>query len=94
MLISLKDFKPFVTITADELVFGYNDSLVNLAHNFYPKKKRPRQKMGLLINVRTLILKRNNFKINQIIEKWNFKGSAKYLHRCKWYGEFWFNRET
>lgn len=50
LLLNLGDFKPFVTITADELVFGYDDKLVSLAHKFYPKNKRPMSKMGLLIN--------------------------------------------
>ncbi|XP_019869131.1 scavenger receptor class B member 1 isoform X2 [Aethina tumida] len=50
VLLSLGKFKPFVTITADELVFGYEDKLVALAHQFYPKRKRPMSKMGLLIN--------------------------------------------
>ncbi|XP_015836616.1 scavenger receptor class B member 1 isoform X2 [Tribolium castaneum] len=49
-LLSVRGFKPFVTITADELVFGYDDTLVSLAHQFYPKRKRPMSKMGLLIN--------------------------------------------
>lgn len=44
-------YKPFVTVTADDLVFGYDDTLVALAHRFYPKQKRPMAKMGLLIGV-------------------------------------------
>lgn len=51
LVLSMGSFKPFVTITADELVFGYDDKLVALAHQFYPKSKRPAEKMGLLINV-------------------------------------------
>ena len=43
--------EPFVTITADELVFGYDDTLVELAHKFYPKGKKPTGKMGLLLGV-------------------------------------------
>lgn len=50
-LLSVKGFKPFVSVTADELVFGYDDTLVKLAHQFYPKRKKPMSKMGLLINV-------------------------------------------
>ncbi|KAL3270637.1 hypothetical protein HHI36_021168 [Cryptolaemus montrouzieri] len=50
LLLNVGSFKPFVTVTADELVFGYDDKLVSLAHQFYPKKKRPMSKMGLLIN--------------------------------------------
>ncbi|XP_050685744.1 scavenger receptor class B member 1 [Leptidea sinapis] len=41
--------KPFVDITAEELVFGYNDPLVTLAHYFYPKGKRPNSQMGLFL---------------------------------------------
>lgn len=41
--------KPFVDVTAEELVFGYNDPLVKLAHYFYPKGKRPNTQMGLLL---------------------------------------------
>lgn len=41
--------KPFVSVTAEELVFGYNDPLVSLAHIFYPKGKRPNSQMGLLL---------------------------------------------
>ncbi|XP_034827962.1 scavenger receptor class B member 1 [Maniola hyperantus] len=41
--------KPFVQITAEELVFGYDDPLVTLAHYFYPKGKRPNSQMGLLL---------------------------------------------
>ncbi|XP_049883784.1 scavenger receptor class B member 1 [Pectinophora gossypiella] len=41
--------KPFVEVTAEELVFGYNDPLVTLAHYFYPKGKRPNSQMGLLL---------------------------------------------
>lgn len=44
-------YKPFVTITADELVFGYDDNLISLAHQFYPKSKRPMSKMGLFLGV-------------------------------------------
>ncbi|KAJ8958438.1 hypothetical protein NQ318_002224 [Aromia moschata] len=50
VLLSMNNYKPFVSITADELVFGYDDTLVALAHQFYPRKKRPAEKMGLLIN--------------------------------------------
>ncbi|KAJ2943282.1 hypothetical protein O0L34_g12088 [Tuta absoluta] len=41
--------KPFVHITAEELVFGYDDQLVHLASIFYPKGKRPNKQMGLLL---------------------------------------------
>ncbi|XP_018563143.1 scavenger receptor class B member 1 [Anoplophora glabripennis] len=50
LLLSMSSYKPFVSITADELVFGYEDRLVALAHQFYPKRKRPADRMGLFIN--------------------------------------------
>ncbi|KAF7274136.1 hypothetical protein GWI33_013180 [Rhynchophorus ferrugineus] len=50
LLLTMGSSKPFVSVTADELVFGYDDSLVALAHRFYPKRKRPSNKMGLLIS--------------------------------------------
>lgn len=53
-MLSMGNFEPFVTITADELVFGYDDKLVSLAHQFYPKAKRPMSKMGLFLGVRNL----------------------------------------
>ncbi|XP_060656552.1 lysosome membrane protein 2 isoform X2 [Drosophila nasuta] len=42
-------FKPFINVTADQLVFGYDDALVSLAHRFYPKHMRPMERMGLLL---------------------------------------------
>ncbi|XP_030753004.1 lysosome membrane protein 2-like [Sitophilus oryzae] len=50
VLLAMGSSKPFVSVTADELVFGYDDSLVSLAHKFYPKRKKPSNKMGLLIS--------------------------------------------
>ncbi|XP_046743031.1 scavenger receptor class B member 1 isoform X1 [Diprion similis] len=41
--------EPFVPITAQELVFGYDDPLVSLAHRFFPKTRRPMSQMGLLL---------------------------------------------
>lgn len=43
--------KPFIPITAQELVFGYDDPLVSLAHRFFPKTRRPMSRMGLLLGV-------------------------------------------
>jgi len=40
---------PFKTVSAEELVFGYDDSLTSLANRFYPRGKRPPRKMGLLL---------------------------------------------
>lgn len=50
-MLTMASYKPFVSLTVDELVFGYDDTLVNLAHKFYPREKRPMSKMGLLIGV-------------------------------------------
>lgn len=43
--------KPFVPVTAQELVFGYDDPLVSIAHRFFPKARRPMSQMGLLLAV-------------------------------------------
>lgn len=51
LVLTIGAYKPFVAVTADELVFGYDDTLVALAHRFYPRNKRPASKMGLLITV-------------------------------------------
>lgn len=48
-VLTAANFKPFVNVTADQLVFGYDDALVSLAHRFYPKHMRPMEKMGLLL---------------------------------------------
>ena len=40
---------PFVPVTAQELVFGYDDPLVSIAHRFFPKTRRPMSQMGLLL---------------------------------------------
>ncbi|XP_058793511.1 scavenger receptor class B member 1 [Phymastichus coffea] len=49
MYIAGMDLKPFVPITAQELVFGYDDPLVSIAHQFFPKGRRPMSQMGLLL---------------------------------------------
>lgn len=51
LLLTAVKYKPFISLTVDELVFGYDDTLVKLAHKFYPRNKRPMEKMGLLIAV-------------------------------------------
>lgn len=51
LVLTAAKYKPFVSLTADELVFGYDDTLVSLAHKFYPRNKRPMSKMGLLNGV-------------------------------------------
>jgi len=43
--------KPFVPVTAQELVFGYDDPLVSLGHKFLPKTRRPMSRMGLFLGV-------------------------------------------
>lgn len=58
LVLTAVKYKPFISLTVDELVFGYDDTLVKLAHKFYPRNKRPMEKMGLLIAV--------------IYRKWNF----------------------
>ena len=47
--------KPFVPVTAQELVFGYDDPLVSIAHRFFPKTRRPMSQMGLLLGVSILL---------------------------------------
>ncbi|XP_043285860.1 scavenger receptor class B member 1 [Venturia canescens] len=49
MFLSGIESKPFVPVTAQELVFGYDDPLVSLAHRFFPKARRPMRQMGLLL---------------------------------------------
>lgn len=51
VVLSAAKYKPFISLTADQLVFGYDDALVSLAHKFYPREKRPLSKMGLLNGV-------------------------------------------
>lgn len=41
--------KPFVTITAGELIFGYDDPLTALANKFFPTHKKVNARMGLLL---------------------------------------------
>ncbi|XP_014231233.1 scavenger receptor class B member 1 isoform X1 [Trichogramma pretiosum] len=49
MFLSGMDMKPFVPVTAQELVFGYDDPLVSIAYRFFPKTRRPMSQMGLLL---------------------------------------------
>ncbi|XP_055688318.1 lysosome membrane protein 2 [Lutzomyia longipalpis] len=49
LMLTAAKYKPFIELTVDELVFGYDDTLVSLAHKFYPRNKRPMSRMGLLI---------------------------------------------
>ncbi|XP_055321325.1 scavenger receptor class B member 1 [Sitodiplosis mosellana] len=43
-------FQPFISVSVNELLFGYEDTLVNMAHTFYPRNIRPdMSKMGLLL---------------------------------------------
>lgn len=41
--------RPFVNVTAEELIFGYDDTLISLAHKFFPKHRRPMSQMGILL---------------------------------------------
>ncbi len=54
--LTVSNYKPFVSKTADELVFGYDDALVALAHQLYPRNKRPLAQMGLLNGVSRIFL--------------------------------------
>lgn len=49
LALRMTSMKPFVSITAEELVFGYDDTLTSLANRFFPKGKRPPRKMGLFL---------------------------------------------
>ncbi|XP_076163294.1 scavenger receptor class B member debris buster [Ptiloglossa arizonensis] len=49
MFLSGMHMRPFVPVTAQELVFGYDDPLVSIAHRFFPKSRRPMSQMGLLL---------------------------------------------
>lgn len=51
LVLTATKYKPFISLTADELVFGYDDTLVSLAHRFYPRNRRPMSQMGLLNGV-------------------------------------------
>lgn len=60
MFISGIDQKPFVPVTAQELVFGYDDPLVSIAHRFFPKARRPMRQMGLLLGVSSITSKKSS----------------------------------
>lgn len=49
VMLAMGRYKPFVSLTVEDLIFGYDDPIVKLAHNFYPKHKRPQERIGLLI---------------------------------------------
>ncbi|XP_014255166.1 scavenger receptor class B member 1 isoform X2 [Cimex lectularius] len=46
----------FNHLTPDELLFGYEEKLVHLAHKFYPRGMRPPAKMGLLLGRNTTLI--------------------------------------
>lgn len=51
-LFSGERFQPFISVTVNELLFGYEDTLVSMANKFYPRNIRPdMSKMGLLLGV-------------------------------------------
>lgn len=49
MFLSGMKMKPFVPVTVQELVFGYDDPLISIAYRFFPKTRRPMSQMGLLL---------------------------------------------
>ncbi|XP_076379338.1 scavenger receptor class B member debris buster isoform X1 [Megalopta genalis] len=49
MFLSGLQLQSFVPVTAQQLVFGYDDPLVSIAHKFFPKTRRPMSQMGLLL---------------------------------------------
>lgn len=65
--LTLGNYKPFVSKTADELVFGYDDTLVALAHQLYPRNKRPLAQMGLLNGVSKILILKLRQKSNKIL---------------------------
>ncbi|XP_035719198.1 scavenger receptor class B member 1-like [Vespa mandarinia] len=48
MFLSGMQMKPFIPLTVQELVFGYDDPLVSIAHRFFPISRRPMSKIGIL----------------------------------------------
>ncbi|PSN51780.1 hypothetical protein C0J52_05277 [Blattella germanica] len=49
LMIRSLNLQPFVTITAEQLIFGYDDTLTKLANTFFPVNYRPNSQMGLLL---------------------------------------------
>lgn len=47
---TMKNMTPFVHVSVEELLFGYDDTLVTLANRFFPQHKRPANRMGLLLS--------------------------------------------
>ncbi|GLH06644.1 Protein peste [Gryllus bimaculatus] len=47
---TMNNMTPFVHVSVDELLFGYDDTLVALANRFFPAHKRPASRMGLLLS--------------------------------------------
>ncbi|CAO1370760.1 unnamed protein product [Diamesa serratosioi] len=48
LITTTAESKPFISLTPNELLFGYNDTLTYIAHMVYPRNLRPNKKMGLL----------------------------------------------
>lgn len=66
-LVGMK-LQPFVSVTVNELLFGYEDTLVSLANTFYPRDMRPAMsKMGLLIEVSPIRNQNPHFQSQIII---------------------------
>lgn len=51
LIMTSADKKPFITLTPNKLLFGYNDTLTYIAHMFSPRNSRPGKIMGILTTV-------------------------------------------
>lgn len=72
-------FQPFVSVTVNDLLFGYEDTLVSMANKFYPRSIRPdMSKMGLLLGVSTIQWHNH---LHAYIAKSNCRISS-FLHCC------------
>lgn len=52
---NLKKLKPFVAVTVGELLWGYDDPLMQLAKEMAPDTKLPFERFGLFFDVSILL---------------------------------------
>lgn len=52
----LKEIKPFVEVTVGQLLWGYDDPLMELAKEMSPDTKLPFEKFGLLVGVSIFVI--------------------------------------